>query len=186
MEGNRVSFGYDGLYLVRLVLQKYTEKHFNEHPIKAIRFAHYEYLRLLEDNVLEEFLLRYLKAEGMDAITLVEWEKDCKAVWDYVYETDTYKNLVVDYQRKGYGITGLGVVDTSDNTFYDCGFTGHWTKVQDIIKEKYPHYYEPLMELTYGHSKEEFNGVSRQELDNFVLSTFEFTGGNKQLDTYLE
>lgn len=201
MAKQELSFQYDGLFLVRLFLQKHVEQNFDNEDneideedenvkavevIKAVRFAHYEYLKQLTDEELEGFLLRYMKESQMDAITLTDWQKDCATVWSYIYETEKYKLLEFDYKKKGYGVTGLGVVDNSDNTFYDCGFTGHWPKVQEIIQEKYPHYYEPLMQMSYGSARDEYNGVTREEVDAFVLNTFTFTGGNKELGSYLE
>lgn len=180
----KVGFTYDPLTLVRLVLDRYAEELEGKHT-KAIQFARYEYLRTLTDDELEGFLYRYVAEEKLDAITLKDWKKDCEFIFRYIYESERYKAIEFKFNKSGFGATGLGVVDKTDNTFYDCAFTGHWEKIQEIIQEKYPKYYEPLIEISYGFKKDEHNGVTREQLDNFIMQQFELIGGNKQLDSYI-
>lgn len=180
----KLHFTYDPLSLVRLALDRYAEE-LEGKDTKAIQFARYDYLHTMTTEELEEYLQCYIEDENLDAITLEDWRKDSEFIFRYIYQSERYKSLEFHYKKKGHGITGMGVVDTSDNTFYDCGFTQHWQKVMQIIKEKYPQYHEALEEMNVDERLNEYNGIKRQELDQFIMERFELVGNNKPLDDYL-
>ena len=179
-----LTFTYDPLSLMRLTMNMYAEGLEGQHT-KAVQFARYEYLRTMTDDELEGHIKRYIDEEGLEAITLEKWEDDCRSLFGYVYESERYKALEFRFNKRGYGETGLGVADTSDNTFYHCGFAHHWQTVMDIIKTKYPHFGEALEEMYLDDKIKEYNGVTRQELDHFIMNRFELTGGNKPIHDYM-
>lgn len=180
-----LNYTYDPLTLVRLTMDMYAEK-LEGHHTKAIQFARYEYLRTMTDDELESHLSRYVDEEKIEEITLQDWEKDCSYLFQYIYETERYKALEFQFNKRGYGKTGLGVVDTADNTFYHCGFTQHWPTIMEVIKTKYTHLHEPLEEMYFNAKLNEYNGVTRKELDDFITTRFELIGENKPLEAYME
>lgn len=181
----RLQYTYNPLNLVRLVMGMYAEKLEGKHT-KAVQFARYEYLRTMTDEELESHLYRHVSENEIEEITLEDWQSDCSHLFRYIYETERYKALELHFNKRGYGKTGLGVVDTADKIFYDCAVAQHWPTIMEIIKTKYTHLHEPLVEM-YIHAKlNEYNGVTRKELDDFITTRFELIGGNKPLVEYLE
>lgn len=53
------------------------------------------------------------------------------------------------------------------------------------MKDKYPELFEVLEELTCHSNEDSYNGVSRKELDNFILNRFKLIGGKNDLESYL-
>jgi hypothetical protein len=180
----RTHFTYDPLSLVRLVMDMYAEALEGKHT-KAVQFARYKYLHTMTDEELESHLSQYVSEEKIEEITLKDWKKDCDFLFKYVYETERYKALEFHFNKLGYGKTGLGVVDASDNTFYHCGFTQHWPTIMEVIKTKYSHFHKPLEEMYFNDRLNEHNGVTRKELDDFIITRFELIGETKRLDDYL-
>lgn len=180
----KVSFTYDPLTLVRLALDRFAED-LEGKDTKAAQFARYEFLRTMTDEELTDFLHRYVEEEKLEEITLADWRKDSRFIFSYICESERYKALEFKFKKRGHGVTGLGVVDTTDNTFYDCAFTQHWQKVMEIVREKYPHYGEALQRMYYDEKLNDHDGITRQELDVFIMETFQLIGENKRLDDYI-
>ncbi|ARF70734.1 hypothetical protein B7C51_25005 (plasmid) [Paenibacillus larvae subsp. pulvifaciens] len=179
-------FTCEPISLTKLLLQMYVEKHIEgENTVKAKQFACYEYLNTITDSELESLLEEYMTIENVEAITFEDWEKECGLIFNYIFKSNRYLEIELDYKKKGYSLTGLGVVDTSDNTFYDCAFAGHWQRIKEIMKDKYPELFEVLEELTCHSNEDSYNGVSRKELDNFILNRFKLIGGKNDLESYL-
>lgn len=181
----RLNYTYDPLRLVRLVMDMYAEKLEGKHT-KAVQFARYEYLSTMADEELESHLSRCVGEEKIEEITLEDWESDCSHLFRYIYETERYKALELHFNKRGYGETGLGVVDTADKIFYDCAVAQHWPTIMEIIKTKYTHLHEPLEEMYFNAKLDEYNGVTRKELDDFITTRFELIGENKPLNAYME
>jgi len=170
---------------MRLVMDMYAEKLEGEHT-KAVQFARYEYLRTMTDDELQALLERFIDEQNINAITLEDWQSDCSHLFRYIYETERYKALKLQFNKRGYGETGLGVVDTADKIFYDCAVAQHWPTIMEIIKTKYTHLHEPLEEMYFNAKLDEYNGVTRKELDDFITTRFELIGENKPLNAYME
>ncbi|MCC2248904.1 hypothetical protein JUJ52_02895 [Virgibacillus sp. AGTR] len=177
-------FTYDPLTLMRLTMDMFAEELEGKHT-KAIQFARYEYLRTMTNDELIALLERYMKEQNLDAITLKDWRKDCGCLFQYIYESDRYKTLEFKFNKQGYGYTGMGVVDTSDNTFYHCGFTQHWPTIMGIIETKYPDLHQALNAMYLHDTLDEYDGVSRKELDDFITNRFELIGGYKPIHDYM-
>ncbi|MGF7534996.1 hypothetical protein AAGG74_15105 [Bacillus mexicanus] len=180
----KMNFNYDPLQLVRLALSQYVSDLKEKEITKATQLARNAYLREMTDDELEELLHRLVEEQNLEAITLKEWKKDCKFLLSYIYETERYKELEFKYKKQGYGTTGLGVVDTSDNTFYDCEFAGHWETIIKVISNKYPQYIEAVQKMQLYSDINEYKGITRNEVDQFILKRFELVGGSKQLEEY--
>ncbi|MGD2352036.1 hypothetical protein ACP8H2_09815 [Bacillus subtilis] len=181
--GEQLHFTYEPLTLTKLVLQIYLEKKYdrNEDYTKSVRFAVFEFMRTLEDDELEKILSDYVSNDNVEAITF-EDDRDCERITHYLMKTERYNNLVFEYQKKGY--SGLGVVDNSDKTFYSCGFSQHWQTVEAILREKYHRYGKAFNRIMYLGEKE-YNGVSSEELDKFILDTFQLVGETKSIEDQL-
>ncbi|MFF0828818.1 hypothetical protein ACFYU8_18665 [Brevibacillus sp. NPDC003359] len=179
-------FTYDPIYITRTLLQRYVEKFVEDKFYNAKQFACYEFLHTMTDKELEGMLRQYVKDHSLECITFDKAWEECALIYEYVYKCERYKALEFDFKKRGYGLTGMGVVDNSDSTFYDCGFTQHWPTVVEIMKEKYPVKAEALDELMCRAGKEEHNGISRADLDDFILHRFELIGGNKDIEYYLD
>ncbi|WP_339211866.1 hypothetical protein [Paenibacillus sp. FSL L8-0333] len=178
-------FTYDPLALIRIVLQRFVEETIQGKFYKAKQFACYEYLTKLSDEGLENLLHEYTKRHELEAITLADWRKDGKLIFDIIFELPEYQQLEIDFKKRGYGSTGLGVLDVGRNTFYDCAFVQHWPTIQRIIETEYPRYHEPLQKMYIFESLMEHDGVTREELENFITNNFELFGGTKPLQEYL-
>ncbi|CQR51430.1 hypothetical protein [Paenibacillus riograndensis] len=178
-------FTYDPLRLVRIVLQRHVEETIQGRFYKAKQFACYEYLAKLSDEGLENLLQEYTKRHELEAITLADWRKDGKLIFDIIFEQPEYQQLEIDFKKRGYGITGLGVLDVESNTFYECGFAHHWQAIQNIIEKSYPRFHEPLQRMYFDETLTEHDGLTREELENFIMTNFELYGGTKPLQEYL-
>lgn len=179
-----LSFKCDPLRLLRLTMDIFAENLEGKHT-KAIQFARYEYLRTMTDDELKELTERYINEQELEVITLEDYEKDCSHLFQYIYKSERYKALEFKFNKKGYGKTGMGVVDNSDNTFYHCQFAHHWQKVTEIIKMKYPHLGKALDAMYLNDKLNEYDGVTREYLDNFITTRFEFTGASRPIDKYM-
>lgn len=180
----QLNFTYDPLKLVRLAMDRYAEDLERKHT-KAIQFARYQYLRTMTDYELNELLQQYVTQEKLDVITLKDWQNDCAFIFELMYKTTRYKKLVFQFNKAGFGTTGLGVVDNTDNTFYDCDFACHWETIMQIIEHKYPRINPALKEMYANPGLSEFDGTTKQELDDFIAQRFELIGGDKPLDEYV-
>ncbi|QDS32499.1 hypothetical protein [Brevibacillus brevis] len=181
-----MKFTYDPIFITKTLLQSYVEKFVQGKFYKAKQFACYEFLRTMTDEELEGMLKQYMKDHSIECITFEKAWEECALIFEYVYKSERYKGLEFGFKKRGYGLTGMGVVDKSDSTFYDCGFLQHWSTIFEIMKEKYTDKAEALDELLHRPGKEEYNGISRVELDGFILERFELIGGNKDIEFYLD
>ncbi|MNN80686.1 hypothetical protein D3C81_1974400 [compost metagenome] len=116
---------------------------------------------------------------------MADWRKDGKLIFDIIFEQPEYQQLEIDFKKHGWGATGLGVLDVQANIFYDCGFTNHWPTIQRIIEETYPQYHEPVRLMYLYEKLMEHDGVTREEVENFIMTNFELYGGTKPLQEYL-
>lgn len=172
-----LSFTYDPLALTRIFLQKYVEEFIQGKFYKAKQFAMYDFLYQMTDEELESVLEDYVTASGVEAITFNDWATECAAIFEQIYKTEKYTKLEFDHKCKGHGATGLGVVDNSDNTFYDCPFVGHWSKILEIVENKYPEKLEPLQHFWQFENETEHAGFTRDEIEKFIMSNFRLIGG---------
>jgi len=178
-------FTYDPLALVRIVLQRHVEEVIEGKFYKAKQFACYKYLAQLSDEVLEELLCEYTKRHQLEVITLADWQKDGELIFEIIFETAEYKELEIRFKKNGFGLTGLGVFDRMNNSFYDCGFASHWPTIQHIVKEHHSKLHNALKEMYIDEKLSEFEGVSRVELERFIMTNFELCGGTKLLSDYI-
>ncbi|MFD3274594.1 hypothetical protein ACE3MS_31360 [Paenibacillus dendritiformis] len=178
-------FTYDPLALVRIFLQRYVEEFVQGKYYKAKQFACYEFLRVMTDDALEILLSEYASRYNLQEITLADWQADATAIFEIIFEKEEYKKLENDYKRKGYGVTGQGVWDKKENMFYDCGFTYHWTTIRKVIERRYPLYQDALDVMYHNDEVAEHNGVTREELDDFIVNNFELVGATKPIYEYL-
>lgn len=184
-ETKRIGFTYDPIVLSKLMLQIYAEKHIDtDAAVKATVYAAYEYLRTVSDEELEAVLIQYTKEENIEAITFSDSEEECRLIFTYIFKTQQFIDLEFDYKKKGYSVTGLGVVDKYDKTFYDCAFGEHWKTVESILAAKYPEQFEAYLELNYTN-KETHNGFNHEQLDRFILNTFELVGEMRSIQNHL-
>ncbi|MDN8590845.1 hypothetical protein Q0V21_18985 [Paenibacillus sp. 11B] len=180
-----VQFTYDPLALVRIVLQRYVEETIQGKYYKAKQFACYEYLAKLSDEVLNGLLAEYVKRHELEAITLSDWKKDGEFIFEIIFETAEYRNLEIHFKKRGFGLTGLGVFDRLKNTFHDCGFASHWPTIQSIVEQDYPQYHMALNKMYIYQKLQEYDGVSRTKLEEFIMSNFELCGGTKLITEYI-
>ncbi|MGG1453427.1 hypothetical protein ABE325_21195 [Bacillus licheniformis] len=183
VETEQLHFTYEPLSLTRLMLQIYLENkyHGNEDYSKSVRFALFEFMRSLEDQELEDVLSEYVSKDKIEYITLDD--KDCEGITHYIMQNKRYKDLVFMYQKKGY--SGLGVADNTDKTFYNCDFAQHWQTVGLILRQKYGKYGKAFDEIMY-LNKKEYSDISSEELDKFILNTFQLVGESKSIEDYLK
>lgn len=182
---NTIKFTYDPLSLVRIVLQRYVEENIQGKFYKAKQFACYEYLSKLSDDSLENLLITYAKKHNLEFITLENWKQDGECIFEIIFEQDVYKELEIDFKKKGFGTTGLGVFDIKNNIFYDCDFIHHWSTIRHIIEKFYPQYSIALDRMYIDEKLEEYEGVKREELENFITTNFELYGGTKPINDYI-
>ncbi|OKP91868.1 hypothetical protein A3844_01780 [Paenibacillus helianthi] len=180
-----LSFTYEPLALTRIFLQKYVEDFVQGKFYKAKQFAMYDFLYQMSDEELETILGNYVSASGVEFITFNDWSAECAAIFEQICKTEKYTKLEFDHKCKGYGITGLGVVDKSDNTFYDCPRVGHWQKVLEIVEFKYPEKLKPLRHFWTFEKEIEHAGFTREEIEHFIMNNFRLIGGGKLLNEYL-
>ena len=144
-----VKFTYDPLALVRIVLQRHVEENIQGKFYKAKQFACYEYLSKLSDDSLETLLREYTKRHNLEFITLENWKQDGELIFDIIFEQEVYRQLEIDFKKRGFGVTGLGVLDVGNNVFYDCEFVQHWSTIQHIVEKSYPRYAKALEKCTF-------------------------------------
>lgn len=180
-----LNFTYDPLRLVRIVLQRHVEETIQGKFYKAKQFACYDYLAKLSDESLENLLHEYMKRHDLEVITLADWRKDGELIFEIIFEQPDYQQLEMDFKKHGWGATGLGVLDVQANIFYDCEFVHHWPTIQAIVEKSYPPYHEPLQLMYMFEDLEEHNGITREEVEKFIMTNFELYGGTKRLQEYL-
>ncbi|MBT3123188.1 MULTISPECIES: hypothetical protein [Bacillus subtilis group] len=101
---------------------------------------------------------------------------DTHSVTDYY---KSVKNIETDPR--------CGVVVKEDDSFYGCGVGEHWATLTEIIKSRYKNLYKPFIELTnINPGLDEYGGITRVDLDSFILNNFRFVGEGKKLLSYIE
>ncbi|MDY7989887.1 hypothetical protein UY286_04785 [Paenibacillus polymyxa] len=176
---------YDPLALVQIVLQRHVEETIEGKFYKAKQFACYDYLSNLSDEALEELLIEYMKRHHLEVITLADWRCDGKLIFDIIFEKPEYQQLEINFKKRGFGATGLGVLDVANNVFYDCGFLHHWSTIRFIVEKSYSRYAKALEQMYINERLVEFEGISRDELEIFITTNFELYGGSKLIREYL-
>lgn len=98
-------------------------------------------------------------------------------------------HVVTDFYKEQKNIetdTRCGVLDKSTRSFYPCATAEHWKTLLDILKQDYPDKYEALEEMSYGvEPKEEYKGIQKKTLDQFIMDNFELLGGVNVIESYL-
>lgn len=98
-------------------------------------------------------------------------------------------HLVTDFYKEAKGVetdTRCGVFDKHTQSFYPCSFGEHWKILLGILKQEYPDKHEALEEMSYGSEpKEQFNGIYKKELDQFIMDNFQLLGGINVIESYL-
>jgi hypothetical protein len=131
-----------------------------------------EYGVELEDGETKDFLKVFISKGVTKGMELVS---DTSIVTDYYKQV---KEIKTDDR--------CGVIDNSDNIFYPCMLGEHWKTISNILEEKYPDLYEPFVELMHvKRGEDEFEGVTRTQLDRFIMNNFKLIGELRVLDEYL-
>lgn len=184
---HQMHFHYEPLVLTKLLMEIHIEKFFDSKEGKlksnAHRFANYEFLRTMVDEELESILHSFIEKEGYEEITFKNAEHDFNSIYEIVYGLQRFKDLENDFIKKGHA--GKGVFDEKDKKFYPCGFAGHWPTITTIIETQYPHLFNAFNELSIFNNKDSFEGITRKELDYFIMSNFILIGETWQLSSYL-
>ncbi|WCK57421.1 hypothetical protein PP175_25475 (plasmid) [Aneurinibacillus sp. Ricciae_BoGa-3] len=145
--------------------KKVAEKIFEE--VKS------EYGVELEEGEIKDFIKVFISKGMTKGMELVA---DTSLVTDYYKHV---KNIVTDNR--------CGVIDISDNSFYPCRIGEHWSTISKILEEKYKDLYEPFIELMHIHKgMNEYNGITRDYLDKFIISNFKFVAELNNLNSYLD
>lgn len=181
----KISFSYDPFNLMKIWMQRFVELFVQNKYYKAKQYACYDLLNDLTEEQLHEYIEEYRKRHNVEFVTLEDWEAETRLIWDVIYESDNFKNRELEYKKKGHGVTGLGVIYVPDGSYYDCEFAGHWAKVKQILLDRKPEYSEALEILEHKTRLNEYNGVTREELDVFILKNFEMVGASRKIENYL-
>ena len=186
-ETEKIHFKCETLAIVRELMKIFIEQYFDTDEGKketdAHRFATFEFLKTMIDDELNSILHEFMKKEGYEEITFVNCEHDFISIFKIVHDSQKFRDLENDYIKKGHA--GLGVFDKKTQKFYPCGLGEHWHMIRLVIKDCYPHLYEAFRRLTRFKDKNEFEGISRKELDAFILSNFLLISQSKELVDYL-
>ncbi|ADO59644.1 hypothetical protein [Paenibacillus polymyxa] len=182
---SKVPFKSNPLAMVRVALVQHVEEKVQGKFYKAKELACYQFLKNMKDETLEEILLVYIEREGLSEITLEDWRKEAKLMFDVIYDREDYKGLEIKYKRQGFGTTGLGVYDKNADVFYDCAEVEHWSKIREIVEHKYTPMFKALDQLYFNPSLNEYDGYTREEVESFIMDNFELVGESKRLDDYL-
>lgn len=192
MTKESISFTYDALGLSRTIIQVHVESRYDGNLTysESVRFALFEFLRTMEDEELKKIMTDYLSESKVEAIhfkgdengKLTE-DKDCLGIVDQLMRTERFKDLV--FKNKRNGCSGLGVIVLQKKLFYQCEFGEHWSKVGKALRENYPSYADAYDEMLLDSDLKNYNDISREELDNFILENFEFVGGRNKIEYYL-
>jgi len=105
-------------------------------------------------------------------------------------EIVTENQKVIDYYLKTKNLEAevtCGVLDRTDNILYPCSTGTHWKKISEIIEQKYPQYHEAFNVMMYEEKGvNEYQGVTRKQLDDFILTTFQLEGEMMELNFYID
>ncbi|KUF37418.1 hypothetical protein [Lysinibacillus sp. F5] len=184
---HQMHFHYEPLVLTKLLMDIHIEKFFDseegKRKSKAHRFAIFEFLRAMEDEELESILHVFVKKEGYEEITFKDTEHDFNSIYEIVCGLQRFKDLENHFIKKGYA--GKGVFDEQDKKFYPCSFAGHWATITAVIEAQYPHLFNAFSEMSIFNDKDSFEGITRKEIDGFILSNFILIGETRQISDYL-
>lgn len=184
---HQMHFHYEPLALTKLLMEIHIEKFFDSKKgkgkSKAHRFAIFEFLRTMVDEELESILHVFVEKEGYEEITFENADHDFNSIYEIVYGLQRFKDLENDFIKKGYA--GKGVFDEKYKTFYPCNFAGHWATITSIIDTQYPHLFNAFSEMSIFNNKDSFEGITRKEIDDFILSNFTLIGETRKLANYL-
>ncbi|MDC6267742.1 hypothetical protein [Lysinibacillus fusiformis] len=184
---HQMHFHYEPLALTKLLMEIHIEKFFDskkaKHKSKAHRFAIFEFLRTMADEELESILHVFVEKEGYEEITFENTDHDFNSIYEIVYGLQRFKDLENGFIKKGHA--GKGVFDEREKKFYPCDFAGHWETITTIIETQYPHLFNAFGEMSIFKSRDSFEGITRKELDDFILTNFILIGETRQLSNYL-
>ncbi|WP_249645735.1 MULTISPECIES: hypothetical protein [unclassified Lysinibacillus] len=184
---HQMHFHYEPLALTKLLMDIHIEKFFDskegKRKSKAHRFANFEFLRTMTDEELQSILHVFAEKGGYEEITFKDTEHDFNSIYEIVYGLQRFKDLENDFIKKGYA--GKGVFDEKDKKFYPCSFAGHWATITAVIEAQYPHLFNAFSEMSIFNNKDSFEGFTRKDIDDFILSNFILIGETRQLSNYL-
>lgn len=181
-------FNFKPLAIVRELLKIFIEQYFDTDEGKketdAYRFATFEFLKSMTDEELDSILDIFAKKEGYKEITFANGEHDYKSILAVIHELDRYIDLENHFIKKGYA--GLGVFDEKAQQFYKCELGEHWHTIRVVIREHYSQLYDAFRKLSRMKGIiNEYEGITRKELDDFIMTNFTLIGESKELVDYL-
>lgn len=179
----QVSFKCNPIYLTRLFALKYIDT-----GAGADLYTHLEKVVLhslinqMDDSLIEEILESYLNESKSEHITFktdAEVDFICKSI----LLTDMYRDTM--YKKLRSGFTGAGVDNKVMKKFYPCEVGNHFGTLKNIIKEEYPEKYDAFLAMR-NPDINEYNGITRRWLDDFILATFRFVGSEGDMMNKIE
>ncbi|MBC2106121.1 hypothetical protein [Listeria booriae] len=166
----QMPFKVDPMYVIKLMLQMYTERFIqgDPHSTDADIWAAYEYIDQLDDDKIYDIANKYSEIKGTKEINITATDEQKKEFFEIVYEDSIYKAILFKRQRAGNA--GLGVADLKAEKFYRCYSLGeHWKRLWEILREEY----------------DEEIQRDKDEVEKFIMSNFEFVGERRALESYM-
>lgn len=187
-ESKKLRFNFKPLAIIREFLKIFIEQYFDTDEGKketdACRFANFVFLKTMTDEELESILYIFAKKEGYKEITFANGEHDFKSIFSVIQELERYVVLENSFIKKGYA--GLGVFDEKAQIFYRCELGEHWHTIRVVIREHYSQLYDAFRKLSRMKGiTNEYEGITRKELDDFIMTNFTLIGESKELIDYL-
>lgn len=174
MTTQKLHFTVDPYWLIGFMLQKHHEKHYdrNDDHSKAVRYALsdllYEGDNGLTNDELYQIAVQYF-GKDVDTFMLDATEEQAAGLFQYVLEIPRFADKVWEYTLKGYGKYEYSVIDLI-------------TKIEH--KARYGQHYGTLIEVLGEYYADDFNEMSQEEKDNFILNNFKLIGKSRPMGWY--
>lgn len=169
-------FKVDPYWLINFMLQRHYEKNYdgNHQFSEAVRFALSNLLYRNEEDggFTEEELYQIAEkyfGKDADEFLLDPTDEQAEAMFQFIFENPRYTERVWDYTLKGYGQYRFSVLDLRERKEYESNYANHYSTLVNILAENYA---------------DEFDKLSQEEKDTFILSNFKLIGKSRDIRWY--
>lgn len=175
MTVEHLHFTVDPLWAINFMMQRHHEKHynFNDEHSKAVRFTLGDLLynrdKSLTESEIRQIVDWYRGDDKSESFTVDATDEQAKGLFMYIFDLPRYKEIHWQYILKGYGPYTFSVIDLRAKKEYGT---------------KEAHHYETLLNILSENYADEFNELSQQQKDSFIMENFKLIGKSYSMDWY--
>ena len=167
-------FSVDVMFLIRALLQIHLDKSYScekgDERAKVYALSEILYTNELTEDEIQTLFRRYAENNNLgNNITLTGEPNQVEEVFEYLFDLPRYKEVHWKNILKGYGPYKFSVIDLRAKKEYETREAEHYATLVNILSRNYAR---------------EFDELSQEEKDKFILNNFKLIGRTYEMSWY--